>query len=247
MEAVTPPESAPVLREPAGGAAAVASPPSYRREWLARALFEAALILFGLLTAFGLNQWQEARQRAARADAMIVAIRAELAANFEMQEQAAAHNTEIVDLLKKLRDAGETFLPANRFRGGLFSRPRLTEAAWTSAQNGGILQELPVETILVLAKVYETQHDYQESTRALFEALYGVALNSTEFRSDGFERVPQLAAVLNDFALNGTRLARDYRQVLDYLSRSYPAAEPAPSTDAPAATTGEPGKEEKPQ
>jgi hypothetical protein len=220
---------------------------SRRRDWLARALFEGALILFGLLAAFALNQWHEARQRAARADAMIVAIRAELGSNLELQGQAAAHNAEIVELLKKLRGAGETFLPADRFKGGLFSRPHLTEAAWMSAQNGGILQELPVETILVLAKVYETQRDYQDSTRTLFEGLYGVALNSTEFRSDGFERVPQLAAVLNDFALNGTRLARDYRQVLDYLNANYPGLWPTASPEEPPAATADPANQEQPE
>ena len=165
MENVTPAASAPASHGPATEADAVArelaatgregqsklgrSSAPRRREWLARASFEAALILFGLLAAFALNQWQEARQRAARADAMIAAIRAELAANLEVQRIAAARNAEVVELLRKVRDAGETFLPASQLKGALFSRPHLTEAAWASAQNGGILEELPVETILI--------------------------------------------------------------------------------------------------
>jgi type II secretory pathway pseudopilin PulG len=219
----------------------VLSPPSRRREWLARALFEAALILFGLLAAFALNQWQEARQRAARADAMIGAIRAELAANLDLQSQAAAHNAEVVELLRKLRDAGETFLPSGQLKGALFSRPHLTEAAWASAQNGGILQELPIETILALAKIDETQRDYQDSVSTLYEGLYGVALNAAELRTDGYERVPRLAIVLNDFALNGTRLVREYRRALEYLDGAYelratPRAATPAAADAPEST-----------
>jgi hypothetical protein len=212
-----------------------------------RGLYEAALILFGLLAAFALNQWHDARQRAARADAMIVAIRTELAANFELQEQAAAHNAEMVELLKKVRDAGGTFLPSNQVKGGLFNRPRLTEAAWASAQNGGILEELPIATILALAKVYETQRDSQQSTAALFDALYTVALTATELRTDGFERVPRLAIVLNDFALQGTRLVRDYRRVLAYLDSARPSRQTTASEEAPSAPTAESGTtEEKP-
>jgi hypothetical protein len=253
VEAVTPQGSDPVSHDPATTSDAglrkpgltLSSPPSRRREWLVRGLFEATLILFGLLAAFALNQWQEARQRAARADAMIIAIRAELATNLELQGEAAAHNAEVVDLLRKVRDAGETFLPSNRLKGGLFSRPYLTEAAWASAQNGGILEELSVRTILMLAKVYETQRDYQDSTGTLFEAIYGVALNATELRTDGFERVPQLALVLNDFALKGTRLVQEYRRVLEYLDSAYPSPEATLSAETSAATTDDSGTTEE--
>jgi type II secretory pathway pseudopilin PulG len=216
------------------------------RSWLARGAFEATLILFGLLGAFALNEWQEARQRADRADAMIAAIRAELMANLEVQEQAATYNTQLVDTLKKLRDAGETFVPANVYRGGLIKRPKLTEAAWTTAQNGGVLQEVPVNTILVLARIYESQRDYQDATGALLETLYAAALSrDTPYRGDGAEGAPQLAGVLSDFASRGAALVRDYRWVLAYLDGAppaSPASEPAtaPATAEPAATTPEP-------
>ena len=216
-------------------------PASRRREWLARGLYEAALILVGLLGAFALNQWQDARQRAARADAMIVAIRAELASNLELQEPASTYNTRIVGVLKQLRDSGQTFLPADQYRGGLFKRPKLTAAAWTSAQNGGILEELPVDTIVVLGRVYEAQRDYQDSTGALFEALYAAALTSTDYRSDGIEGVAQLAGVLSDFAGRGAGLVRDYRSALEYLDSGQPARGTTPSNAAPAepGTAGE--------
>jgi hypothetical protein len=70
-----------------------------RGEWLARGAFEAALILLGLLGAFALNEWQDARTRAARVDTLLAAIRAELETNLARHASAADFNSAIADLL----------------------------------------------------------------------------------------------------------------------------------------------------
>jgi type II secretory pathway pseudopilin PulG len=210
-------------------------------QWLAKALFEGALILIGLLAAFALNQWQDARQHAARAEAMIVAIRAELQSNLERQREASTYNSDLVRRLKAIVDSGGTFIPADVYgNGGLFKLPRLTAAAWAAAQNGEILDEVPVDKILALARVYESQRYYLDATGALFETLYGAALTNSDYRRDGIEGAPQLAGVLSDFAGRGAQLVRDYEWVLGYLDGRPP---PEPGSATGSATTEPPTTE----
>jgi hypothetical protein len=71
-------------------AATIAVAPTRRREWLARGAFEAVLILFGLLGAFALNEWQDA----SRVDALLGAVRAEPAMNLRRRDQEHASRGE---------------------------------------------------------------------------------------------------------------------------------------------------------
>ena len=189
------------------------------RGWMLRALFEAGLILFGLLGAFALNQWQDARVRADRSDAMLDAIRTELEANLELQGKAAEYNSRLVTELKSLRDSGRDFVPAELYQGGLLRRPQLTAAAWTAAQEGAVLDEIPVERLLVLARVYESQRYYLDATGELFASLYENALRSDSYSKEGTYGAAQLAGVLSDFAGRGAALVRQYESALEELDK----------------------------
>jgi hypothetical protein len=192
-------------------------PRSGAHGWMLRGLFEAGLILLGLLGAFALNQWQDARIRADRADAMLSAIRAELQANLALQQKASEYNTQLVADLKKLRDSGQSFVPAELYRGGLLRRPQLTAAAWTAAQEGEVLDEIPLDRILVLARVYESQRYYLDATGALFASLYESALRNENYSREGTYGAAQLAGVLSDFAGRGAGLLQQYQFALKQL------------------------------
>lgn len=213
-----------------------------RREWLLRGAFEATLILLGLLGAFALDEWQDARARAARVDALLTAVRAELEANLVEHEGRSTYNTETAEDIWGKATSGVTFIPDGTYRRGLFLPPQLTSAAWTTAQNDPALADVPVETVLLLAGTYEVQRKYAEDTAALLNAMYATVLqtDSAVLRIDGLGEPLRIGGVLRDFARRGARLVDIYRATLGQLGVELPAPEPSPAGPEPSSTAPEP-------
>jgi hypothetical protein len=211
---------------------------------LARGTFEAGLILFGLLGAFALNEWQDARTRAARVESLLAAVRIELETNLERHARATAFNREMADLLWNEGSKGVDFLPQSAYPNGLFRGPSLTSAAWATAQNDAALGDVPVETVLALARVYEAQRIYVDNFNTLANNMYATLLNpdNAVVRIDGISQPIRLGGVLRDSALRGEQLVEAYETTLLEL-RAEPAeigVDPA----APAATDATPSEAE---
>ena len=100
-------------------------------------------------------------------------------------------------------------------------RARLTSAAWTAAQNDPALGDMPVETVLVLATIYDQQRDYQEALSALLTTMYSLGLQApasdTVRVGDGLGQPLQIGGTLRDFAANGEKLVEAYRSTLERL------------------------------
>jgi len=218
--------------------------PTRRREWLLRGAFEAALILFGLLGAFALNEWQDARTRAVRIESLLTAVRIELETNLERHARATAFNREIADLLWNEGSRGVDFLPQSAYPNGLFRGPSLTSAAWATAQNDTALGDVPVETVLALARVYEAQRIYVDNFNTLTSNMYATLLDpdNAVVRVDGIAQPIRLGGVLRDYALRAEQLVEAYRATLLELGRDPAATGVAPA--APAATDANPSEAE---
>lgn len=209
MSATTPPDVAPN----AAGAR--------RREWLARGVFEAVLILIGLLGAFALNEWQDARTRAFRLETLMVAVRTELEANLQALAPAATYNVETAEDIWNKGNAGVAFIPDGTYTRGIFQTPRLTSVAWTTAQNEAVLSDMPVEKVLLLASIYDMQQAYVSDVGALFNNMYAAILVRPDadavLRVDGLGQPRLIGGVLRDHARRGARLVEQYRAVLAQL------------------------------
>jgi hypothetical protein len=202
---------------------AVSNPAPRRREWLLRAAFEATLILLGLLGAFALDEWQDARSRAARVDALMAAVRAELEANLDAHADAAAYNTEVAESIWKQATSGVTFIPDGTFSHGLVDIRQLTSAAWTTAQNDASLSDIPVDTLLLLANVYDLQADYELDVSTLLNNMYASLLQADSvLRIDGVSEPLRIGGLLRDNAGRGQRLAAAYRATLEQLDGAAP-------------------------
>jgi hypothetical protein len=190
-----------------------------RRDWLLRAAFEASLILLGLLGAFALNAWQDARERDARVGALLVAIRTELETNLERHERASDYNTRTADLLWSEGTKGVEFVPQSAFAEGLFKSSLVTSAAWTTAQNDPALGNVPVETVLLIARVYELQDTYVDDFKSLLNSMYAMVLepDNVTLRIDGIAQPERLGGVLRDYAGRGRQLVDAYRAALEQL------------------------------
>jgi hypothetical protein len=194
-----------------------------RREWLPRAAFEATLILLGLLGAFALDEWQDGRSRTARVDALMAAVRAELDANLETQEEAAAYNAEVAESIWKQATSGVTFIPDGTFSRGIIDIRQLTSAAWTTAQNDSSLSNIPVDRLLLLANVYDMQADYEVDVSTLLNNMYASILQADSvMRIDGVSEPLRIGGLLRDNARRGTRLVTAYRATLEQLDATAP-------------------------
>jgi hypothetical protein len=199
------------------------------------------LILIGLLGAFALDEWQDTRARAALVETLLAAIRAELENNLERHERAAAFNSEMAELLWNEGNKGVDFLPESAYPNGLFRGPSMTSAAWATAQNDPALGDVPIETMLVLARVYEAQRVYTENFNTLASNMYATLLDpaNAAIRIDGIAQPIRLGALLRDYAGRGTQLVAAYRTTLLALGAdpaSLDALAPAGGTSAePAA------------
>ena len=192
--------------------------PKGRREWVPRAIFEAALILVGLLGAFALDEWQDTRARAERVETLVAAIRAELEANLRQHEEASAYNTEVADRIWDQAVSGVEVVPPSAYPMGLLMGPRLTSAAWVTAQNGTALGDVPIEQMLTLARIYEMQQKYIDDVNTLMNNLYALLLQpSDEARVDGLANPLRMGGVLRDFSSRGRQLVDGYRAALEQL------------------------------
>ena len=189
-----------------------------RNEWVGRALFESALILLGLLGAFALNEWQDSRERRGRADAMMTAIRAELEVNLKQQDVAAAYNSKVVEAFRKLRAEGVRFAPSDAYENGLVALPTLTSTAWDAARGSEAIDEIPVETLLVLGRTYDYQREYAASMRTLLEMFYQIGLEQTRAPSGGVEPA-RVTGTLSDYANRARFLVGLYRSTLEHLNK----------------------------
>jgi hypothetical protein len=191
---------------------------SRRRDWVLRASFEAALILIGLLGAFALDEWQDARSREARVDALLTAIRAELEANLTQHAAASTYNVEVAERIFTEGARGAEFVGESAYPRGLLIGPSLTSAAWVTAQNDTALSDVPIDKVLMLARVYEMQRTYVDDINTLMNNMYTLVLEGGNgARVDGLAQPLQIGGVLRDYARRGAQLVDLYRKTLEEL------------------------------
>ena len=90
--------------------------PPYRarsREWIGRAVFEAALIVFGLVGALLIDEWRDTRARNERLRAALASIRAELEANRAVLGSAIANHETVIARLKESGKTGVVYEAAS--------------------------------------------------------------------------------------------------------------------------------------
>jgi hypothetical protein len=208
-----------VSEEPSAERSVAAVPGNRRPEWIVRGIFEAGMILIGLLGGFALNEWQQSRERRERAAQMLSVIRSELKENLTIMQEVSAYNTAVVERLRALRSKGARAMPPGTLDGPLFAQRALTSAAWMSAQSGGVVTDIPIEAALRLARVYESQQDYSDSASELKYMLYAARLQSAEPGTATID--PQrVTGTLSDFADRGRSLVRQYQASLKVLGES---------------------------
>lgn len=125
-------------------------------------------IIFAVLLALWLEEWREDVERQDRAGEFVERIRLEVEKNRADIFDAIVENQKSIDGIKKaFADDSvdlQTLAPFLGISGGSTSN-----AAWTSAQMTQAISEMPVETVMTLSAVYDTQAFYAGYVKHFFE------------------------------------------------------------------------------
>lgn len=193
-----------------------------RRIWLLKALFEAALIVLGVLLALAVNEWREGRQQSERAEVALQSIRAELRENLRSVERARANHRAMQDSLQAYAARGQ--MPPRRiYLGGIFNPALVHSAAWESARETDAAGNFQYDLMLTLSQVYGEQARYQALGGALVQDIMSQVRREGEvvvMRDSSASFIP----LQEDFANREQRLAEAYEHALGQLGKGEAAA-----------------------
>lgn len=199
------PTSAPMAAGPGDGR------PLSVRIGLGSALFQGALVVFGVLLGFLITEWQSDQARRAEANLALDSIIEEIAANRDAIAVAQAYHGEHIELIDKALTEGSP-LDIRSFPRGFIAPAQTANAAWTSASETGALSHLPFDKVLALSRVYSQQAAYQQQQATVSTVIY---TNLFEGGAEGIARqATGLRAIISAFHYREQQLADAYASAL---------------------------------
>jgi hypothetical protein len=121
---------------------------------------DVLLVVLGAALALAVDEWRDARQRAERVRVALAGIRDELRANARRVDTARARHRRVADTLGALAARGVRPTP-QVWTNPMFNPALVTSTAWQAARETGALADMPLATVLRLARAYEAQERYR--------------------------------------------------------------------------------------
>ena len=140
-------------------------------EKLPEILIEAGSVVFALLLALALNQWNERRELRERGDAVRSAIRAELAEN---RIEIASARPNLLEIQRELRDVIDGKELAEHALSVDLGVSLLSAAAWRAALATQATQTIDFKWMTKVAKIYELQDNYLHVQAAAVDQLTSI-------------------------------------------------------------------------
>jgi len=129
---------------------------------------EIAGIVFAVLLALWLEGWREDVELQERADDFVARITAEVTENQTGLKEAIAENDIRITGLRAARESGDIAIDQiGQYL--VISGGSTSNAAWQSAQMTQAIGHMPVETVSVLARLYDSQAYYADYMRFIFQ------------------------------------------------------------------------------
>ncbi|WP_417477920.1 hypothetical protein [Maricaulis sp.] len=162
--------------------------------WMARALFEAALIVFAVVLGFVVNEWRETVDAERRADAALSRIVEEMTANRDALERVVGYHEQVSASLAGVAQAlhdgegeadGRLFETVGPIMPLGIQEPRLSHVVWSQASGQDVLANAEFGLIARIAGVYSMQESGVEATwRAVANTFFA---NADSYRTQELE------------------------------------------------------------
>jgi len=140
-------------------------------EKLPEILIEAGSVVFALLLALALNQWNERSELRERGEAVRAAIRAELSEN---RTEIGAARPNLVGIQKQLHDVIDGKELAEHALSVDLGVSLLSAAAWRAALATQATQTIDFKWMTKVAKIYELQDNYLHVQAAAVDQLTSI-------------------------------------------------------------------------
>ncbi len=195
-----------------------ASPLSVQMGWRS-AIFQAVLVVLGVVLGFAITEWQNDRAEKAEAQHALAGIIEEIGANHTAVKEARAYHEEKLATLAEAQKAN-TPLDIRNFNRGFVAPAQLSSAAWTSASEVGALSHLPFDKVLSLSKVYAQQASYMQQQVTAGNIIYA------EIFAEGSQGMlnhgPGLRSLIETFRYRETQLEEAYSAAMGLHTATMP-------------------------
>lgn len=183
------------------------------------AVFQAALVILGVVLGLAVTQWQTDAAQKAEAHHALDGIMEEIGANHAAVKEARAYHEAKLTILAEAQKAN-TPLDIRDFDRGFVSPAQLSNAAWTSASEVGALAHLPFDKVLALSKVYASQASYMQQQITAGNIIYG------EIFAEGSQGMlnhgPGLRSLIGTFQYREQQLETAYATALGQHTATMP-------------------------
>lgn len=191
---------------------APAPPPHAPRELSVRmgwrsAIFQAVLVVLGVILGFAVTEWQNDRAEKAEAQHALAGIMEEISANNAAVKEARAYHEARLTTLMEAQKAN-TPPDIRAFDRGFVAPAQLSNAAWTSASEVGALAHLPFDKVLSLSKVYAAQASYMQQQATVASIIYAEIF--AEGSTGMLDRAAGLRALITTFQYRELQLEQAY-------------------------------------
>lgn len=133
------------------------------RSWMPKAVFEAGLIVFGLLLTLAITSWQDERRLESDVAKTRAALIAELQTNRDMlrSDGILPHHARLQAAMREAVTTATTTQELQEASNALFRDgihfPQFRDAAWRTASASGILQHMERDAVFALTDAYGAQ------------------------------------------------------------------------------------------
>jgi hypothetical protein len=206
-----------------GPSPAPAPPPkprelSVRMGWRS-AIFQAVLVVLGVILGFAVTEWQNDRAEKAEAQHALAGIIEEIGANHAAVKEAHAYHAAKLATLAEAQKA-KTPLELRAFDRGFIAPAQLSNAAWTSASEVGALSHLPFDKVLSLSKVYAQQATYMQQQASVANIIYSQIF--AEGSQGMLDHAAGLGALISAFRYREQQLETAYAAVIGEHTATMP-------------------------
>jgi hypothetical protein len=140
----------------------------FLRARLPALVLEAAMVVFAVLVALGVEEWREERQRAEFADRVRASVEREVEANIEELRTTAPELQRAVERMAEALRADDVSLLSGTVSMTL---PDFSSAAWRAAQSSEAARDLDYDWLIGVSRAYEAYDMYRNIGDALVDKM----------------------------------------------------------------------------
>ena len=184
------------------------------KKWLIKAILEIIPIMIGVYLGFLVSDWGTARDRHEQSQVLIESIKAEIKANRALLTKVVDYHTVLRDSSTHYFNNPDPGLSKPGYFQGVQILP-LSDSAFRTGIQTGIINELPLSQIQALNKLYTAQEMFNNYGSIILSGVVSLDMSDkaeTYRRMNGF-----LMMTMNDVVSLERNLIASYGKMFDDL------------------------------